>query len=1237
MTRTRVGLIFVAAAVIGLSGPTAARQEPQNQNNPARPDFDVRAERAPAAPSVRALAELARARAAQRRGAARLHPHTGALRVLEAPGWSASRNSPSLALRNLLLQRADRLGLDDRDLDSLTVVRDYVSQSTGLRHVTFSQSIDGIPVLEAAVTVHIARTGEIVRVTSSAARGADRRQNLLIPADLAAATAAADVSPNTVFVPSRLEGSGGPNVARFARGFFRRDVTASLVWFAMDGSVRLAWHVELEPEGPSQYYDLVIDAETGALLLRRNRVLDADGTGRVLQSNATQALDPRQPDQSPLTAASCPPPTNYELRDLTGPYRDPATVLFDTGRLSGNNAHVYRGNISTEGALGMFDGSQWEFDFPFNSADSAETNLFFTLNFAHDFFYDLGFDEAAGNFQVDNFGRGGVGGDPIRGLARAPGRNNATFQPSPEGSSPIISMFLWDGLGCWSQDVDGDGAPDIDGDYDSDILLHEFHHGVSHRLNTNFSGTEAGAIGEGGSDFFAYSVNGDTTLAEYARPGGLRAVNEKTYGDWTCVFGLFCEPHDNGEIWVNVLWDVRQRFRADLVRGSVAAATNESHQLYVDGLKLSPPTPTMLDMRDAMLEADALRNPGTPNSVNFCRLWESFAARGMGVNATDTSDNGFNVVGPDYGVPAGCTAPPLPPMASVTVNSATATEAGPTNGVFTISRTSADSTALVVNFTLTGSAIHGTDYVTIPTTATIPSGSASVQVVITPIDDSSVEANETVVLTVRSGPGYLVGSPSTGTVTIVSDDVAPDLIESALTVPESAGAGQTLDVTDTVRNQGSGAAPASTTSFYLSQNSVLEATDQLLGSRSVPALATGATHAATTSVTLPTGLAAGTYYVIARADAPGAVSETNELNNNRSDLVRVGPDLVVSAMSAPANAGPGVSIVVSETTKNNGGGDAAASSTRFYLSSNYTLDAGDTALGSRNIPPLAPGQSHAAATTLTIPVDAQAGTLYLIAKADHSNSVTESIETNNTRYVIVRIGADLTVSAVTAPARGAAGESITVSDTTKNIGGGPAGPSTTAFYLSADYALDALDHRMTATRAVGTLAVGAVSSGTTVLTLPAVAPGLWYLIAKSDDGAAIAETVETNNGRFDTISIGPDLTVSALTAPSSAAAGNAISATDTVKNIGADTAAASVTRFYLSLNTLLDAGDTALAAERAVPAIVVNGVNSGTTSVTIPSGLSGTYYLIAVANGYGTAAEASTTNNTRVRAITITP
>ena len=87
-------------------------------------------------------------------------------------------------------------------------------------------------------------------------------------------------------------------------------------------------------------------------------------------------------------------------------------------------------------------------------------------------------------------------------------------------------------------------------------------------------------MGEGASDFFAYSVNGDTTLAEYTYSGGLRSINAKTYADWFCFFGFFCEPHDDGEIFAGTYsGDIRERLRTNLVGGSESAAINESHQL----------------------------------------------------------------------------------------------------------------------------------------------------------------------------------------------------------------------------------------------------------------------------------------------------------------------------------------------------------------------------------------------------------------------------------------------------------------------------------------------------------------------------------------------------------------------------------------------------------------------------------------------------------------------------------
>jgi MYXO-CTERM domain-containing protein len=89
---------------------------------------------------------------------------------------------------------------------------------------------------------------------------------------------------------------------------------------------------------------------------------------------------------------------------------------------------------------------------PLTSQDqtmAAVTQLFYMNNWLHDWYYDSGFDEAAGNAQQNNFGRGGVGGDVL--LAEAQDgalsptnpRNNASMDVRADGASPRMQMFLW--------------------------------------------------------------------------------------------------------------------------------------------------------------------------------------------------------------------------------------------------------------------------------------------------------------------------------------------------------------------------------------------------------------------------------------------------------------------------------------------------------------------------------------------------------------------------------------------------------------------------------------------------------------------------------------------------------------------------------------------------------------------------------------------------------------------------
>jgi subtilase family serine protease len=233
--------------------------------------------------------------------------------------------------------------------------------------------------------------------------------------------------------------------------------------------------------------------------------------------------------------------------------------------------------------------------------------------------------------------------------------------------------------------------------------------------------------------------------------------------------------------------------------------------------------------------------------------------------------------------------------------------------------------------------------------------------------------------------------------------VGPDLIESSTIVPAAAGAGFALVVSDTVKNQGSGVAGASTTSFYLSANFALDTSDVFLGSRSVPSLAANATHSGTTSLSIPADTQLGTYFLLVVADSANAVLETAETNNTSYGTTRVGPDLTVFALAAPSPTVAGATISVSDTIKNAGGGSAGGSTTRFYLSTNFTFDSSDVAIGSRIVSGLAPGATNAGTVPVTIPTGTVAGLYYIIAVTDADDVVTETGETNNTRSLVIRI------------------------------------------------------------------------------------------------------------------------------------------------------------------------------------------------------------------------------------------
>jgi hypothetical protein len=349
---------------------------------------------------------------------------------------------------------------------------------------------------------------------------------------------------------------------------------------------------------------------------------------------------------------------------------------------------------------------------------------------------------------------------------------------------------------------------------------------------------------------------------------------------------------------------------------------------YTGRLATDPPNVMTLGESDLMV--------GTGSQTNTSGRWGDYST--MVVDPVDdctfwytqeyyavTSDAGWQTRIGAFSLPScnGSIPPSNAPAVTVTASTATAAEAGTVAGAFTFARSGDTTDALTVHYTIGGTAMPGSDYNALSGVVTIDPGSATADVPVIPIDDLTVEPNESVNVSVTPDPAYVIGSAG-AVVTIVSNDSPSDLAVTTLTGPASAGAGSPMTVNDTTKNQGAGPSDTSVTAFYLSTNNVIDAADISLGTRSIGSLAPGTTDSAASTFTVPSTIAVGSYYLIAKADANLTITESNENNNVKNGIDHPDRDRTwrVTTLTVPSTAAAGGSISIGDTTKNQGGGAA---------------------------------------------------------------------------------------------------------------------------------------------------------------------------------------------------------------------------------------------------------------------------------------------------------------------------
>ncbi len=306
---------------------------------------------------------------------------------------------------------------------------------------------------------------------------------------------------------------------------------------------------------------------------------------------------------------------------------------------------------------------------------------------------------------------------------------------------------------------------------------------------------------------------------------------------------------------------------------------------------------------------------------------------------------------------------------------------------------------------------------------------------------------------------------------------------------------------------------------YLSTDSVITTLDTLLHSEHRKALlARFRSRKFTRNVTIPTNAGHGRCYFGAFVDQKQAYKELDETNNTKALAVTcrsAGPDLTAQRLTPSTTSWAAKMLVRVQVEVGNIGTVAApASANGIYMSTDSVFSKEDTLLQTVRFGVLQPKTAGRTVLNLRIPATVANGACYLGLVADHKDSIAETNENNNTKFVRgVCIGMpDLVITALRSPSSSLrAGTAYVLSTTIKNQGHAAARLLDGGVFLSSDSSISTTDTEL------GGFASGSLGAGRSVqrsvrIVVPYYArAGTQYLGAIVDVSGRVPELVETNN------------------------------------------------------------------------------------------------------------------------------
>ncbi len=393
----------------------------------------------------------------------------------------AQNVSKDAIAKKYINQNIEKWNLTSNDVQDLYVDQ-YTDEHNGVTHIYFNQQYNGLKIFNAVTSVHITQDGNAYsvgnRFISNIQDKVNTTESRITPVDALQNACSFLGITNSRFV--NIEKISNSEYKFNNPEFAHNDINANLMYvLTKDNKLRLVWNLPIDQKDKSDYVNLRIDAVTGKVIDQNSwtvkcnidhsnyvhkhtcteKVSNLLNTNPITPSKASSYRVVKFPAESPI----------YGLPELVvDPYNPTASPYgwHDTDGVEGAEYTITRGNNvnayldtldSNNGGFQPDGGEALVFDFPFDDqaepselTSAAITNLFYANNFMHDFSYMYGFTEAAGNFQKNNYGNGGIAGDAVIAQAQdgavlfdGEHLNNANFGTPPDGNRPRMQMYNW--------------------------------------------------------------------------------------------------------------------------------------------------------------------------------------------------------------------------------------------------------------------------------------------------------------------------------------------------------------------------------------------------------------------------------------------------------------------------------------------------------------------------------------------------------------------------------------------------------------------------------------------------------------------------------------------------------------------------------------------------------------------------------------------------------------------------